>query len=120
MCRSDRSGTLMAEVLLSSKSFFQVKCDQSNQGKDMCDNVAERDVGGSKKPRTSAVDKRCTVWLKASIWCHILVQRGEEPLVPFNPMPIIVLLISIGPCIRTHDYRTSTLQGSSLIAYIEG
>ena len=98
----------MAEVLLSSKSFFEVKYDQSNQGKDMCDNVAERGVRGSKKPRTSAVDKRCTVgvWLKASIWCHILVQRGEEPLVPSNPMPIIVLLVSIGSCIRTHDYKT--------------
>ena len=112
----------MAEVLLSSKSFFEVKCDQTNQGKNVCDNVAERGVGDSKKSRTSAVDKRCTVgvWLKVNILCHILVQRGEEPLVPSNSMPIIVLLVSIGPCIRTHDYRTSTLQGSSLIAYIEG
>jgi len=78
MCRSDRSGTLMAEVLLSSKSFLEVKCDQSNQGKNMCDNVAERGVGGSQKSRTSAVDKWCTVgvWLKVSISCHSLVQRG--------------------------------------------
>ena len=98
----------MAEVLRSSKSFFEVKCDQSNQGKDMCDDVAGRGVGGSNKPRTSAVDKRCTVgvWLKVSILCHILVQRGEEPLVPFNSMPIIVLPVSIGLCIRTHDYKT--------------
>jgi len=88
----------------------------------MCDNVAETGVGGSKKSRTSAVDQRCTVgvWLKVNISCHSLVQRGEGPLVPSNPMPIIVLLVSIGPCIRTHDYKTSTPQRSSLIAYIEG